>query len=58
MSQCNHINDIEQDTEYICREWLGEEGCDFKGIVEAQGCSGTWYITCPGCKGEIQNDYL
>ena len=55
---CNHINDQEQEIDYVCQEWRGEEGCEFAGVVVAKECSGTWYVTCPKCKEENQNDYL
>lgn len=53
---CNHVNDIEMDHELICREWLGEEGCDFVGIIEAKECQGDWYVACPGCGTEGKRD--
>ena len=56
--RCSHIDDFEEDTDYICAEWWGEEGCDFRGEVVAKGCSGSWYITCPKCKKETINEQV
>lgn len=58
MSQCSHINDEEKEIDYTCLEWWEEEGCDFKGTVVAYGCSGSWYVTCPRCEKELENEHL
>ena len=58
MSACSHINDTEKDIDYTCAEWWEEEGCDFSGVVEAKGCSASWYVTCPQCGKELESEHL
>ena len=53
---CSHTNDQEKDFDLICREWWGEEGCDFEGVIVAKECGGSWYISCPNCGNEGDYD--
>lgn len=56
--RCSHIDDFEKDITYTCWEWWGEEGCDYSGTIVAYGCSSTWYVTCPRCGMELENENL